>query len=62
MLEIHEQQIQRYGGATGLRCARLAYDIILLEVFPGLRRGEILALQYRDVDLVRRGTERQPVD
>jgi integrase len=32
------------------KCPRLAHDIILIDAFTGLRRGEILALRYGDVD------------
>jgi integrase len=31
-------------------CAKVAHDIIFVDAFTGLRRGEILALQFRDVD------------
>lgn len=31
-------------------CAQVGHDIILVDAFTGLRRGEILALQYPDVD------------
>ncbi len=44
LIETAQEMAKEHG------CARLAHDIILLDAFTGLRRGEILALQYRDVD------------
>ena len=42
-MEIAKEMAKKSG------CAKVLHDIILVDAFTGLRRGEILGLQYRDI-------------